>query len=82
MKDVSGKWKTITRASMKAGDALAVVSVEVGPADELAARLGVRRFPEAFVVDPDGRVAWWIAGPRDWTAPAMRRCLAALARAR
>jgi thiol-disulfide isomerase/thioredoxin len=33
------------------------------------------KFPETYIVDPSGRLVAYVVGPRDWSAPSVRRFL-------
>ena len=46
----------------------------------IAKRYGTVRYPETYIVAPDGRVARKIVGPTDWNNPEMVRYLRDLAR--
>jgi len=46
----------------------------------IARRYGTVRYPETYIVAPDGRVARKIVGPTDWNNPEMVRYLRDLAR--
>jgi peroxiredoxin len=41
-------------------------------------RWGTEKFPESFIVDPDGNIRYYIVSDRDWSQPAVTSCLNAL----
>jgi thiol-disulfide isomerase/thioredoxin len=43
---------------------------------KLAKRLGTKKFPETYVISPEGRLAGVAVGPRDWTGRAATTCIA------
>ena len=39
------------------------------PKGKLAAQYGTVKFPETYLIDPQGRLRYKFIGPRDWTDP-------------
>jgi thiol-disulfide isomerase/thioredoxin len=40
-----------------------------------ASLLGIRKYPETFLINPDGVITTQLSGPRDWAAPSMIKYL-------
>lgn len=38
-------------------------------------RYGTEKFPETFVIDPDGKIRYYVISDRDWNSPDIRACL-------
>jgi thiol-disulfide isomerase/thioredoxin len=45
------------------------------PGGVLAKRLGTEKFPETYLIDPDGRMTDRVIGGRDWSVPSVADCL-------
>ena len=46
---------------------------------KVPARYGTDKFPETFVIDKDGKVLYYVVSDRDWSSPAMKACIDAIA---
>lgn len=68
---VDDKWETVEPwlASHGASD----LPLALDPKKEAAARMGTTKFPETYVLSPTGAILLHLAGPADWTSPAVRR---------
>ncbi len=43
-------------------------------------RYGTEKYPETFIIDPDGKIRYYVISDRDWNAPDVRACLDQLSR--
>lgn len=45
------------------------------PGGVVAKRLGTEKFPETYLIDPEGRMTDRVIGGRDWSVPSVADCL-------
>lgn len=62
---------------LKRGPAYRVL---LDPQRSIPPRYGTFKFPETFLISPEGRLLARFVGPRDWSTPAARRLVESLAR--
>jgi peroxiredoxin len=71
---VDDDWPAVRRF-FKNGTPLEVL---LDSAKETPRRYGTEKFPESFIVDPEGNVRYYVISDRDWSQPDIAACLQAL----
>ena len=70
---VDSDWKTVD--GWLAGRKAADLPLALDPERRTAQAFGTDKFPETWVLAPDGKVLFHEAGPLDWSAPGTRKLL-------
>jgi peroxiredoxin len=45
---------------------------------DVAKRYGTEKFPESFLIDPEGNIRYYVVSNRDWDAPNVASCIDAM----
>jgi peroxiredoxin len=67
-------WDPIRKFFAKGTD----LGVLLDTARDVPKRWGTEKFPESFLIDPDGNIRYYVVSNRDWDAPAVASCIDAM----